>query len=123
MLEPIPVCLKDNRIIYTRGIVHYCWTIGPAYSEQFGFTAGAWSIRSADTGMCVATFTDLKVAAHFAEWLMRTYGDIRQTLIRCYEDAETPEDAAILDAVHARAEHESRLRPGKDVIRFIPFRG
>jgi hypothetical protein len=115
----VPVCRANNTTVFTQGEVYGIWSVAPTLFNNAKFTAGAWSVRSAENGMTVACFTEKHVAVNFAKMLIREYGDISQTLRNSYNNAETPEDARLLDEINQRSNHPARIRKGM-VIKYIP---
>lgn len=108
----VPVCLKNNSVLYIEGEVIGIWSVAPALGRRglvTAFTVGAWSVRSVQTGINIGCFTDRDVALGFAKMLEREYGDISEAVRHCFDCCETDEDAALLDEIQARSLHNSRV--------------
>ncbi|HET7640948.1 MAG TPA: hypothetical protein VFK47_19725, partial [Ktedonobacteraceae bacterium] len=91
------------------GYVVGCYSFGGVIKTDNTVSVDRWAIRCAKTGMNIATFTDRFVAVNFLRWLWNTYGDITETLLRCYEYKETSEDSRLMDEINARSKHETRV--------------
>ncbi len=116
----VPVCMHDSSRIYIRGIViNNILSVSLAWTKQFGFTRGGWTVRCANTGIRIATYRDGKLALNFARSILREYGDISAMLIRCASRTLTDADRGLLDQIHARAAHLDELLNG-DQIDLIP---
>lgn len=125
-IRVVPVQLNasaDNLVLRCHGLIVGIWSVAPAVTSRNGlnvFTKAAWSVRSAENGMTIGTFTDFGVAQNFAQMLMRDYGDISQTLRNSFVYQETPEDKAILDEIDQRSNHPTRIRRGMKLA-YIPL--
>lgn len=105
---PVPVRLEDNSLFHIHGYVLGCYSFGGVIAINGKVVLDRYAIRCAKTGISIAKFTERKVAVNFLRWLWDTYGDISDTLLRCYESRETQEDSRILDEINLRSKHETR---------------
>jgi hypothetical protein len=111
--QVIPVRLEDNNLFHIHGYVLGCYSFSGVIAMNGSVSLDRYAIRCAKTGISLARFTERKVAVQFLRWLWDTYGDITDTLLRCYENRETPEDSRILDEINVRSKHETRRYNGE----------
>lgn len=115
MVSNIRVCLNGNQILTCPGETIGIYTVAPSVLDngsRKAFTAAAYSVRFAETGMTIAAFLEQHIALNFASMLLRRYGDISQTLRNSFHNCETDEDAALLNEIHKVSFHKCRVRKG-----------